>query len=60
MIDTKKLTKEFNNLEEEVIVLIETSAENILEVHLAAGLILLKLSSRGNYIILKLKTLICF
>lgn len=34
MIDTKKLTKEFNNLEEGAIVLIETTAEKILEVNL--------------------------
>jgi len=35
-IDTKKLAKEFNNLGEGAIVLIETSAEKILEVHLTA------------------------
>ena len=36
MIDTKKLAKEFNNLGEGAIVLIETAASKILEVHLAA------------------------
>ena len=36
MIDTKKLAKEFNALEEGAIVLIETTAEKILEVNLAA------------------------
>src|SRR3989338_4034844 len=36
MIDKKKLAKEFNNLEKWAIVLIETTASKILEVHLAA------------------------
>ncbi len=36
MIVTKKLAKEFNNLDEGAIVLVETTASKILEVHLAA------------------------
>ena len=52
MIDTKKLAKEFNNLGEGAIVLIETTAEKILEVNLAA----VKWLSEKKYIQIILST----
>lgn len=45
MIDTKKLAKELNGLEEGGIILIETTAEKLLGVHLAA----VKWLSKKNY-----------
>ena len=52
MIDTKKLVKEFNNLDKGAIVLIETTAETILEVHLIA----VKWLSKKNYVQIILST----